>query len=121
MGIPSALIPALRVALRSQGFPDQTLRDDGTLNAAGLLAGVYDEVEFRTALSPSVVLKTKELLNQGPPNPFVQYLKPTVIMRGRGEETIIAPVGVATPGGWLPGIGAVVVLVGAGFLLGRMK
>lgn len=119
MAIPSALIPALRVAFRSQGFPESTLRDDGTINPAGILAGMYEEIEFRTALTPTVKVNTRELAAFGPPNPFVSLLKPTVVLRGKGEETVIAPLGVTPGGGWLPGIAVVAGLVGIGYLLGK--
>ena len=37
-GIPQVLIAPLRVALQSQGFPSEMVKDDGTINPAGLLA-----------------------------------------------------------------------------------
>lgn len=118
--IPSALIPALRVAFRSQGFPEATVRDDGTINPAGILAGVYDEVEFRSALTPTIRLRTQTLLDERrAPNPFVQFLKPTVVLKGKGEQTFIAPVGAHEGGGWLPSIVIAGTLIGLGFLIGK--
>jgi hypothetical protein len=119
MAIPSALIPALRVAFRSQGFPEATLRDDGTINPAGILAGMYDEIEFRTALTPTIKVNTRDLTLGGPTHPFVSFIKPTVVLRGKGEETVIAPLGATQGGGWLPGIAVAAGLVGIGYLLGK--
>lgn len=118
--IPAALIPALRVALQSQGFPAQTLRDDGTLNPAGLLAGVYDEVEFRSQGTPTIRLKTNQLLSEGPPNPVVTWLKPTIVLRGKGQETLIAPVGVSAGGGWVPMLLMGGLLIGTGYMLAKL-
>lgn len=122
MGIPSALINPLRAALQSQGLDPATIRSDGTINPAGFLAAAFDEVEFRSSATPTITLRTSELLNeqQGPPNPFLQWLRPTVVLRGRGGETVIAPLGASKGGSILPGLGVVLVLVGVGYALGRM-
>lgn len=124
MGIPSVLVPALRSALTSQGFPASTLREDGTLDPAGLLAGVYDTVEFRTALTPTVHINTMSVFGTGqpgqpPPPGIATWLKPTVVLTGAGQSTTIAPAGASAGGGWLP-LGLVVAaLVGVGVVIGR--
>ena len=121
MGIPSVLIEPLRAALQSQGLDPGTIRSDGTINPAGFLAAAFDEVEFRSSATPTIRLQTRELLKEGgAPNPFIQWLRPTVVLRGRGGATVIAPVGESKGGSILPGLGVVLVLLGAGYALGRM-
>ncbi len=113
----------MRSALESQGFPAGTLRDDGTLNPAGLLAGVYSEVEFRSSLTPTIRMNMRSLVEPatGPegPGPFTQFLKPTVVLRGNGQETFIAPTGVSAGGGWAPAVLSVAALIGIGVVIGR--
>lgn len=118
MAIPVQLIQPLRNALVSQGFSAQTINNDGTINPAGLLAAAYDEVEFRSAATPPIILRTNELLQEGPPNPFIQWLKPTVVLRGKAGTNVIAPMGPAQ-GSWLPPLLGIGALVGLGYLLGR--
>lgn len=117
--IPSPLVAPLRAAFTSQGFPAQTVRDDGSLNVAGLLAGIYDEVEFRSAATPTIRLNTQQLLTEGPPNPFMSWLRPTVVLRGKSGETVIAPVGASQGGSILPGLVVVGTLLGIGYAVGR--
>lgn len=117
--IPSVMIAPLQAALQSQGFPATTIRPDGTLNPAGLLAGLYSDIEFRSSATPSIHMRTAELGQGGTPNPFLAWLRPTVILRGAGGETVIAPVGVSEGGSILPGALVVVGLVGLGVLIGK--
>lgn len=120
MGIPSVLIEPLRAALQSQGLDPGTIRSDGSINPAGFLAAAFDEVEFRSSATPTITLRTQELLREGgTPNPFIQWLRPTVVLRGRGGETVIAPLGPSKGGSILPGLLLVGGLVGVGYLLGR--
>lgn len=118
--IPGVLIGPLRVAFQSQGFPPEMVKDDGTINPAGLLATVYDEVEIRSSLWPTQTIRVNELLKSGNPNPFLQWVKPTVVLRGKGQETIIAPYGASPGGSVIPVVGAVVGLVGLGYLLAKL-
>jgi hypothetical protein len=119
--IPSTLIPPLRAALVSQGFPAETIKGDGTLNPAGLLAGVFDTIEIRTSATPNIVMRTQELLNEeeAPPNPVTVWLRPTIILRGKGGETIIAPLGVSKGGSILPMALAALAFVGVGYALAK--
>lgn len=119
-GIPQVLIAPLRVALQQQGFPPEMVRDDGSLNPAGLLSTVFDEVEFRSALWPNINVKTRQLLAQGPANPFMAWVKPTVILRGGGQETIVAPFGQHPGGTVIPVIGVGVLLIGLGYALAKL-
>jgi hypothetical protein len=119
-GIPQVLIQPLRVALQSQGFPPEMVRDDGTLNSAGLLATVYTDIEFRSALWPTQRVATRGLLHAGPPSPFLQWVKPTVVLRGGGQETIIAPYGVHAGGTVLPLAGVALGLIGLGYVLAKV-
>ncbi len=112
------MIPGVRAALQGQGFPADTINDDGSLNPASLLALVYDEIEFRSSATPPIIINTKELLTPSTqPNPFLQWLKPTVVLRGSGQQTVIAPLGEAQ-GSWAVPLGGVAALVGLGFALG---
>lgn len=90
-------------------------------NPASAFASIYDTMEVRTSLTPPVVTGTAELFSTGkggPPNALVNFLKPTVILRGRGGELVVAPHGQAGSGtlGFLAVVGT---LLGFGFLLGR--
>ena len=122
-GIPAILIAPLRVALQSQGFPPEMVRDDGTLNAAGLLATTFDTIEFKSALWPTVTVDTRQLLvGKSTPSPFMDWVKPTVVLKSRAtqQQTVIAPYG-AHPGGTvIPVVGVVVGLVGLGYLLAKL-
>ena len=118
--IPAVLIPALRVALVDQGFPSATIRDDGTVNAAGFLAGAYDTIEIRTDIAPTITIRTADLLKQGQgPSPIVSLLKPTIVLTGNGQQTVIAPVGASAGSSGLPLVAALLALIGIGFALGR--
>ena len=122
MPIPSVLVQPLRSALTSQGFPAGNIRDDGTVNPAGLLAGVYEEVEFRSSAWPTVRFNMRELAGaQGETtNPFLKWLRPTVVLRDRsGNENVIAPLGASQGGSILPALVASAALLGLGFVLGR--
>lgn len=118
--IPQVLIQPLRVALQASGFPPETVKDDGTLNPAGFLATAFDEVEFRSALSPTIKVNTKQLLREGRPNPFFTWARPTVVLRGGGQEAIIAPWGQHPGGSIIPVAGVALGLVGLGYLLGKL-
>jgi hypothetical protein len=123
--IPGSLVPVVRSALVSQGFPPGTVRDNGTINPAGILAGVYEQVEFRSSGTPTIVMNTRQLAGTGrseEPNPFLRWLRPTVILRARdGGETVIAPAGPSQDGSVLPLALAVAGLVGFGVVLGRLS
>lgn len=112
------MIPGVRAALVGQGFPADTINDDGTLNPASLLALVYDTIEFRSAATPPIVINTKDLLTPSTqPNPFLQWLKPTVVLKGAQQQTVIAPLG-ESQGSWGVPLGGAAALVGLGFALG---
>ena len=120
-GIPAVLIDPLRSALASAGYPRETINDAGDLNPAGFLAGTFDTIEFRSAVTPTIHINTQELLqpDYAPPNPFVKWLQPTVILRGKGGETAIAPFGTSSGGTVFPVLLAVAAVLGIGFVLGR--
>lgn len=119
-GIPQVLIQPLRVALQQQGFPPEMVRDDGSVNPAGLLSTLYDEVEFRSSLWPNITAKTRGLLTDPTPNPFMSWVKPTVVLRKGDATTTIAPYGVSPGGTVIPVVGGALLLVGLGFLLAKL-
>ncbi len=82
------------------------------------LATVYDRIEIRTSVTPPAVIDLYGLAHDdSPPSPVTKFLKPTIILHGRAGTDVIAPYGEAA-GGWGPSLGALVVVVGAGFALG---
>jgi hypothetical protein len=120
MGIPSVLIQPLREAFRTQGLSPDIIRNDGTINPVGLFVTFFDEVEFRSSATPTIRLRTRDLLNEGgKPNAFIKWLRPTVVLRGSGGTVTIAPVGESKGGSILPGLAAALGLVGVGYALGR--
>ena len=110
----------LRTALQSQGFPAGTIKSDGTVDAAFLLSGVFQQIEFRSNLTPSVQINVAELSADAPASPWAKLLQPTVILHGTGGSTTIAPTGVSRESvGLIVGLGLVASLVALGFMLGR--
>lgn len=122
MAIPSILIDPLRSALQSAGVDARTVRDDGTINPAGFLASAFHTVEFRSSATPTIRVATGEMLNEGgQPDAFTAWLRPTVVLKGKSGDVIIAPVGESKGGSILPGLGVALVLFGAGYALGRLR
>ena len=120
MALPLATVPAIRAALVSQGFPANTIGDDGSIDPARLLSGVYDTIEFRSRASPTVEIKTAELSSNEPSGWIPRLTMPAVIFRGRAGVATIAPYGVPSKStGLAVTIGLVVGLVGIGYWLGR--
>lgn len=119
MALPAALVPALRSALQSQGFPRASITEAGDIDPAALLSGVFHTIEFRTNASPPVVIKTAELQVSGPSNPLLAFLKPTVILSSTAGRTVIAPYGAAGDGtlGLVAVVGG---LIGLGVVLGKL-
>lgn len=119
MGIPTMLIEPLRSALQSQGIDPATITNGGTINPAGLLSAAFDTVEFRSSATPTIRIRTSQLLAGGPPNPFLTWLRPTVVLTGKSGTITIAPAGESKGGSILPGALVVLSLVGIGYALGR--
>lgn len=118
--IPQLAIAPVRAALVSQGFPARSILDDGSVDPAMLLAGVFDALEFRSKLTPPVTVRVEELSGGAPPSGFAQWIQPAVVFSGRGGKTAIAPFGVPEVSyGWIGAGGIVVGLLGIGYLLGR--
>lgn len=103
MGIPSYLVPALRQALQGQGFPALIITDAGELDPGLLVRSLVRTVEFRTTMTPPVVI---DMLATGEPNPAVVALKPTLILDGPLGRQVIAPYGEAGDGTLGFGLGA---------------
>jgi len=84
------------------------------------LASVYDRIEIRTSATPPAVIDLYAAAHdQSPPSPVTQFLKPTIILHGRAGTEVLAPYGEAE-GSWGPTFGFIGLLVGLGFVLGRV-
>lgn len=72
--------------------------------ASAALVSAVETIELRTAFSPPVIVKTRDLVGGKPsekPNPLVAAMKPTIIMRGGILGTqVISPAGVPAPEEW---------------------
>jgi len=99
------------------GIPGPAL-DAGTQLALAALAGFYNTLEFRSALTPPMEFDVADLSSDTPPNPIVQWLRPTLTLRGPAGTKVIAPYGEAPPAGGLGGFGVVGAVFGAGLLAG---
>lgn len=86
--------------------------------ALAALSGVYDQIEFKSAVSPPTSFNVRDLQSSSPPSPLTQWLQPTLILTGPQGRYVIAPYGEAQ-GGYAPLIGTVAAIFGIGFLLGR--
>ena len=89
----------------------------GTILTSAFAAAI-EEVEIITAFSPSYRVKTKDLTKPGPPNPLLQRLKPTVILRGPIGTQVIAPAGVASSEEWKRNIAVLGLITGLVYLAG---
>lgn len=115
------LIPLVRLALVSQGYPAAIVKNDGSFDFALLAARTFDTVTIWTEFSPPTKLNISELLKPGPPHPFLLALKPTVVLEGPAGKQVIAPYGMAaTDGAWRTPLALAGALFGV-FLLGRLS
>lgn len=90
----------------------------GSGNILAGLASVYNTLEIRTSVTPPAVVDLQSVANSsGPPNPIVEFLKPTIILTGSGGQEIIAPYG-QSPDGTAGTIGIVAFMLGMGFAAG---
>lgn len=67
------------------------------------LAASVETITIQSRLGPPVTLRVKDLVAQqeGPPNPILGFVKPTIVLRGPAiGEQIIAPGGRAGPEDW---------------------
>jgi hypothetical protein len=94
-------------------IPANLIGSEG-LNTAAAISMFYNQVEVRTAVTPTLRFPISS--DGQPPSPFVQQLlnqlQPTVILSGPAGEVVLAPYGQATgQTSWLPialfGIGSV--------------
>jgi hypothetical protein len=95
---------------------------NGSLNPAGILSSAFKEIEFRSSASPNYVMNLEAAAaGAGPPNPFMAWLRPTLILRTiDGTETTIAPAGPSGGGSILPAVAVVAVLFGLGYAFARL-
>ena len=84
--------------------------------ALAALSGFYNTLEFRSALTPPMEFNVGDLSSDTPPNPIVQWLRPTLTLTGPAGRKVIAPYGEAPPSGALGGFG----VVGSVFLAGAL-
>lgn len=118
--VPPALAPAIQAYLMQQGQP-MVIDGNGNLDAGGVIALAFNEVEIRTSLTPSLVFPIAPSGQPGNPamQELVHQLQPTVVFRGPAGTQTIAPYGAAQGAeSWLPviAIGGAIVL-GIGWLI----
>src|ERR1700690_26854 len=119
MALPDALAAPLRTALELEGFPASVIDDSGNINPLAFVSGLYQQIEIRTAISPPIVIALTSVQQGGGPNPFVAFLKPTVLLKSASSTASIAPYGVASDiSGWVIGGAIILGLVGIGYALG---
>lgn len=114
--IPSALIPAARAFLASQGQNPAIFTDSGELDGGALASILYNQVEIHTNATPPLIFPIGP---GGPPadsvtNELLKALQPSVILSGPAGRVALAPYGEA-PGAtsWVP-----IALVGGAIILG---
>lgn len=88
-------------------------------NLVAGLSSLYDTIEVRTAFTPPAVINLHEAA-YAPPGEISPLLKPTIILSGPNGRDVIAPYGEAE-GGWGGTVAALVLILGAGFVLGRLS
>lgn len=100
-------------------LPD-LFKPDGTLDPAVLASKAYDSIEFRTRLTPPIKVPTVELSEQVPAGPWVRFVQPAFVLRGRAGTQVIAPFGLPNPVvGAAITVGVVLGLIYLGYVLGR--
>lgn len=92
--------------------------DAGVQVALYGLSQFYNQVEFRSAITPSAAFTVQDLTSDGPPNPIVEWLRPTLVFSVPQGRTVIAPYGEAPDNGLSGAIGTLALIFGAGFLAG---
>lgn len=118
-GVPVWAIAPIRTALQAARVDPASIDDAGEIVASKLLGSFYTSAEVRTRITPSVSLDLAEQMS-GPPSPLVQWLQPTVILRGPAGERVIAPYGVAEESSGAALLIPVLALFGLGFIAGRL-
>lgn len=85
------------------------------------VGAVYNSAELRTRISPSASFSIEDLTSDGPPNPLIQWLQPTLTLTAPdGKRSVVAPYGVAAGDGTANAIGVVLVIFAAGFAAGTL-
>jgi len=108
------LVGSVRQILAGQGVDPSILSDSGSIDGANLLSIAFDQVEIRTAATPTVKFSLA-----GPTDPqtdaLLRELQPAVILTGRAGTAKISPYGV--PGGVSDVFKSAGVQIGIGALL----
>ena len=120
--VPPQLVASARALIASQGGNPGAINDNGDLDPGGILEMLFNEVEVKTSLTPTVRFPISA--SGAPADPATQELlnslRPTVVFSGPAGSFEVAPYGSAqgTPTSWLPiiAIGGAVVL-GIGYLV----
>lgn len=100
------------------------LSDGKNITPFRAVARFFDKVELRTEWTPPISFDMASIDEPGPPNPYGQALKPTMTFTGPAGTYTVAPYGEASRQGGVraagAGVGTVVGLLGAGFVLGKL-
>lgn len=119
--IPPSLVPTVQALIASQGGNPGMINGNGELDAAGALGMLFNEVEVRTSLTPS--LRFPISAGGAAPDPvmaqLISSLQPTVIFTGPAGRVEVAPYGAAQgASSWLP-LAAIAgaVILGIGWLV----
>ena len=96
--IPRFLVPVVRDAFRRAGINPAAVLESGDLDFSRLAASTYNKVEVWSRVTPTFTMAVDEILASGPPNPWLAFLQPTIILSGPAGRQVIAPYGVAERG-----------------------
>lgn len=69
------------------------MNNRGELTPYNAVAQFFDTIEIRTKATPPILLKVRDLDAAGASSPLLEFLKPTIILRGPLGTKVIAPYG----------------------------
>jgi len=110
--VPSSVVPIVRGAFMSQGIDGSMISDSGDVEPQALIALLFDTIEVRTRLTPSLVIDLKRAPVEGGDRLLKEIIQPELIFRGNAGEFKLNPYGEPTgispevgKWGWIAGLG----------------
>lgn len=92
----------------------------GDANPLSLISSLYSTVEFRSRVTPNIVLNTADVTG-GSPSFVGPLIQPALIADGPAGHQEIAPYGVPSPyTGWFVAAGIFGTVFGLGWLFGKL-